>query len=705
MNASCLPPSSIVSEPAFLLLVAIVEEPIRQHIAKPKRSIVPTAQQTMDAPQTSASAATVAWNVDMKLKERLNQELPPLPTIQPIAESPPSSSIAGMPSMFNSAQNIDITGGLFNVTSVTNLNTVNGPSLEVLHKRVAPNAILNAGGRADEVRCHPGTREEVIDLIEEWGDTPDSLARPIFWLSGPAGAGKSAIVQTMAERCSRRKMPHANFFFFRADTSRGTASPLIATLLHQIILVYPFLQDCVAAVLSADPFIFDSTLANQLAQLIVAPLRSIRQSSSDYYPLLLLIDGLDECDSENKRSQQQVLDAFDEVLADHPCPFRLLVASRDESQIRAAFNKLYSPYLHVYLGDQYSPERDICIFVNAQFEQIRNTHPLAHTLDASWPTVEDVAYIVEKSSGQFIYAATVMRFILDSSASPAVSLERVQGVARLATISPFSHLDSIYFYILSQADDQEALNDILHAQLLITRSETRSQQKRGGEEADNADHTPEEPAVCLGYRRSVHTPLMELLTLVNPRYTKAMIDSCLADLTPIARHDAFTDTLLFYHASFSDYLLDQSRSRDYFVDTAMFAYEILPAVWNHMGKETRAYTEDANIRLWLHFCLAGLRQLQKLPPGLLNIAALSSVLYSHYLPLEEISIFQTIYHLCTSDDDVITFRRIVRNSINIAGSEIPQDKLSEIPFAYYIVYIQKDDVVASISAPNATDNS
>lgn len=83
----------------------------------------------------------------MKLKQRLNQELPPLPFIQQTAESPPSSSIAGMrayffvedddislihastASMFNSAQNINITGGLFNVTSVTNPNTVNGASL------------------------------------------------------------------------------------------------------------------------------------------------------------------------------------------------------------------------------------------------------------------------------------------------------------------------------------------------------------------------------------------------------------------------------------------------------------------------------------------------------------------------------------------------------------------------------------------------
>lgn len=51
---------------------------------------------------------------------------------------------------------------------------------------------------------------------------------------------------------------------------------------------------------------------------------------------------------------------------------------------------------------------------------------------------------------------------------------------------------------------------------------------------------------------------------------------------------------------------------------------------------------------------------------------------------------------CTSDDDVITFRRIVRNSINIPGSEIPQDKLSGIPFGnwyFEMNRVQRDRTV------------
>ncbi|KAF5324379.1 hypothetical protein D9619_011190 [Psilocybe cf. subviscida] len=579
--------------------------------AKVKRSIRQTSKQSMATSLTSSSAAGMSSNPKMKANQRVKR------TKQTTTVPPITSSAAGMSSMFNQAQNTHIIGGSFSTT--TNFNTVNERSLDVPHKRVAPNAILNAGGRADEVKCHPGTRDEVMGLIEKWGDAQDGLAVPIFWLSGPAGAGKSAIVQTIAERCNQRGVPHANFFFFRADTSRSDASPLMATLLHQIILLYPALRDPVATILSVNPLIFDSVLENQLVQLIVTPLRAIQQSSSTYRPLILLIDGLDECDSESKRGQQQILRAFDKVLAEYPSLFRLLVASRDESQIQAAFNTISSQCLRLYLDDQYSPKNDIRVFVNAQFEQVRDTHPLAHTLDAIWPTVEDINYIVQKSSGQFIYAATVMRFILDSSASPMISLERVRGAARFATKSPFSHLDAIYSYILSQADDQETLKDILHAQVLITKS------------ARLVPHRPLQAKFGIQF--------MELLGLFNERYSQPMVLSCLADLTPISRYDNVSNKLLFYHASFPDYLLDQSRSREYFVDAAAFNYKILPVVWNPMENEEHR-------EKWLELGLFGLSLLQKQRPGLMKMLASSkNVWYGpRFLPSQS-PIFQTIYNL------------------------------------------------------------
>lgn len=419
----------------------------------------------------------------------------------------------------------------------------------MLHKRAAPHAILNAGGRADEVRCHPDTRKEVLSCIERWRDAQDSQTPPIFWLSGPAGAGKTAIVQTVAERCKEQGVPQANFFFFRTDPSRNSLSPLIATLVHQIILIYPGLGDIVAAVLSNNPLILDSVLEDQLTQLIIEPLQAIRQSSP-YIPPLLIIDGLDECESDEKRSQQRILHAFDKVLTRHFYPFLLLVSSRDEPQIRAVFREISSQLLPLYLDDRYSPESDIRAFVKDEFKRVRKVHHLAHTIDANWPSNEDVQSIVRKSSGQFIYAATVMRFILESSASPMVSLERVQGAAHTSTKSPFAYLDTIYMYILSRVDDQEGLKDVLHAELLIQEFDVLA----------------------------IPGMLVELLEAYDSKYTKAMVRSCFADLTPIAKYSD-NRRLLFRHASFPDFLLDQSRSGEYFIDLNAFNFKIQSAVW------------------------------------------------------------------------------------------------------------------------------
>ena len=61
----------------------------------------------------------------------------------------------------------------------------------------------------------------------------------IMWLYGAAGAGKSAIAQTIAELCEEYKILLASFFFFRADSLRSNSKQLVATIAHQIATVIP----------------------------------------------------------------------------------------------------------------------------------------------------------------------------------------------------------------------------------------------------------------------------------------------------------------------------------------------------------------------------------------------------------------------------------------------------------------------------------
>ncbi|KAF5328697.1 hypothetical protein D9619_011485 [Psilocybe cf. subviscida] len=160
--------------------------------------------------------------------------------------------------------------------------------LRALFSTVALNAILNAGGRGDEVRCHPGTQERVIEMLETGmggkADSPDAGSK-ILWLSGRAGTGKSAIMQTVAERQKARGRPAPNFFFFREDDTRSHANYLVATLLYQLM----------------------ESLADQFSKLIASPIDTIVRQDAfpGHEPITLLVDGLDECSSSNKFKPQQ----------------------------------------------------------------------------------------------------------------------------------------------------------------------------------------------------------------------------------------------------------------------------------------------------------------------------------------------------------------------------------------------------------------
>jgi len=59
------------------------------------------------------------------------------------------------------------------------------------------------------------TREEVLRAIYAW-IASRNLSRPICWLSGATGAGKSVIAITVAEAFEGKGLVES-FFFFRQD--------------------------------------------------------------------------------------------------------------------------------------------------------------------------------------------------------------------------------------------------------------------------------------------------------------------------------------------------------------------------------------------------------------------------------------------------------------------------------------------------------
>ena len=175
-----------------------------------------------------------------------------------------------------------------------------------LHNFIAASAMHDSKERFPQPKCHPSTRERILQRIINWVQS-DSSER-ILWLSGSAGTGKSAIAQTVSECCKRNGRLAATFFFFRTSSERNTSKCFVATLAYQIALSIPGAKELIAKAIEDDLSVFSKDINSQLFELIVHPLILAAQSWDSTQQLLVIIDGLDECIDE--RQQTDILSAI-----------------------------------------------------------------------------------------------------------------------------------------------------------------------------------------------------------------------------------------------------------------------------------------------------------------------------------------------------------------------------------------------------------
>jgi len=78
---------------------------------------------------------------------------------------------------------------------------------------IATEAIHDACKRYPPPNVHQGTRTRILEVLTAWINDLDSECQS-FWLHEPAGAGKSAILQALAELLSSPEGYIAASFFF-----------------------------------------------------------------------------------------------------------------------------------------------------------------------------------------------------------------------------------------------------------------------------------------------------------------------------------------------------------------------------------------------------------------------------------------------------------------------------------------------------------
>ncbi|KAF8997578.1 hypothetical protein BDQ17DRAFT_1391864 [Cyathus striatus] len=315
----------------------------------------------------------------------------------------------------------------------------------LLQKQMVEGASHDAGERHDAPKCYPQTRKAVLSNIMSWVNSDNDTTR-IMWLYGPAGAGKSAIAQTTAEECHREGKLAASFFYSRFSAGRNTKDGLVATIAYQLCVSVPAVKESIIKNIEKNPKIFKSNIHTQMKALVIEPFNSVKSA----YPKLILIDGLDEC--LIRKDQVEIIEAIAQALMmDRSSYLRVLLISRPEVEIRQAFNadSVSSLCTRLALDDTFSPDKDIELYLRSHFEALKRQHILSSTLSKSWPSDESICQIITKSSGQFIYASTVIHYISDPRHNPQKRLDVVLDIKPSNGEKPFAQLDALYSTILS----------------------------------------------------------------------------------------------------------------------------------------------------------------------------------------------------------------------------------------------------------------
>jgi len=397
------------------------------------------------------------------------------------------------------------------------------------------------------------TRVELVAELDDWEKS--SVDAPTMkWVVGGAGEGKTALLLTFADLCKRHKRSVGTFFASNRIANCSDGSRIVATLAVQLMQSLPSTAKYIDKALRQDPHILSKGREVQMKALIVEPIKRIAMVTRflstitfglKSYPTLIVIDGLDEV--TGKDAQTDIIKIIGNTMKDIRLPLRFLVASRPEPHIVEAVQSLRSRFLEdcisiMDLRKDILVHRDIRRYFKIKFEEIRAKDDY---LPLDWPGEDVIDQLVDKASGQFIYATTVMPYIMFEYHSPDERLAIIRGL--LATPpgdKPYHNLDELYSHIVRNATRGGDILKILA--LLITINQLIS--------TANAS---------AGTFAQLCSPLKlgEILGL-----KQGEVRRCLTDMHSVVNVGDDKRDIQIYHKSFPDFLLDHSRSKEFAID-------------------------------------------------------------------------------------------------------------------------------------------
>ncbi|KAM6492946.1 hypothetical protein JOM56_011080, partial [Amanita muscaria] len=203
-----------------------------------------------------------------------------------------------------------------------------------------------------------------------------------------------------------------------------------------------------------------------------------------------------------------------------------IISSRPEAHIEDFFSQFGHPTLQIDLANVDDAYRDIETYLISEFARIAVEQELDPEV---WPGQEVIATLVFQSSGQFVYASTIIKYAGDEFESAVARLNVILGLKLCTGNLPFAELDALYTEILQRQPDQDFLREFLAIVV----------------------------ACSTIYQENLHEDYAMLLGL-----DKKELDRKLRGMHSLLKCKPLIDV---HHKSFHDFLQDPSRSGEYHV--------------------------------------------------------------------------------------------------------------------------------------------
>jgi hypothetical protein len=323
--------------------------------------------------------------------------------------------------------------------------------------------------------CLKGTRVNLLADIEKW--MADPLGKPVYWLTGVAGTGKTTIAQSVAHMAHEKERPWllGTFFFSRTGAAdRRSAVAVIPTLAYQLALKNGLFCSRLCEVIRSKPDIFRKKLEVQAKLLLSDTCTSI--PSRFPHPLIIVIDALDECDKQQGVEGGNLIPVLLRAVQSIPFSVKIFITSRPESSIEDMFGQddlrtqADGLALHRNIED-HVVRGDIGRYLRHELDKIAARSSRV-TVPPLFPLEEQFVSLVDRADTLFIYARTALEYISSPSANPRRQIELLLSADSQKGARKFDVLDGLYKHVVGEVlehsrSDPREIRDVLASLVLL----------------------------------------------------------------------------------------------------------------------------------------------------------------------------------------------------------------------------------------------